>query len=266
MQQDPQHLFVCDHNFEKGQSKGVDPVPLVEKGFVDIARLSAGMAFGNRALLDEGHTCEATMKTLTKTHLITLKNSDFIKYQNAMDHKRRMELINFIRKIDLFAKLTNVTLIKFSMHLKPKSCFKDFFLFKEGQPANAIFIIKSGEFLVTRKLVTTNTQSPLASDVQNIKKAKIMKNEFYTKNKVTRINTHSLGYIGKLNMCGEEDAFSNDYYRTSVQCISKTAEYIFIKKEDFERLRSNQNLWSKLTINNLEKVNKYLNSIKNQNK
>ena len=31
----------------------MDPVPLVEKGFVDIARLSAGMAFGSNGLKDE---------------------------------------------------------------------------------------------------------------------------------------------------------------------------------------------------------------------
>ena len=66
-------------------------------------------------------------------------------------------------------------------------------------------------------------------------------------------------------MCGEEDAFSNQSYRTSVQCISQSAEYIYIKKEDFERLRSNQILWIKLVINNLEKTTKNMNSIKNQN-
>ena len=113
------------------------------------------------------------MKALTKTHLMTLSKADFIKFQTSQDHKKKMELINFIRKIDLFSKLTNVTLFKFSMYSKPKTCFKDFYLFKEGQPANAVFIIKSGEFLVTRRLVYTSNPDSKPSDVLNIKKAQI---------------------------------------------------------------------------------------------
>ena len=101
-EQDLQHLYVCDHNFDEGVAKGVDPVPLVEKGFVDIARLSAGMAFGTKAFKDN-KVSGVTMKALNKTHLMTLKNSDFIKFTIAMDYKKRMQLINFIRKIDLFA-------------------------------------------------------------------------------------------------------------------------------------------------------------------
>ena len=63
-------------------------------------------------------------------------------------------------------------------------------------------------------------------------------------------------------MCGEEDAFSNPKYRTSVHCVSKAAEYIYIKKDDFERLKSNQTVWKKLVLSNLEKISKYLISIK----
>lgn len=132
MEQDLGHFYICDHNFDQGLKKGVDPIPLIEKGFIDIARLSAGMSFGLRALDNETSFSKATFKCLTKAHLMILKASDFIKFKNAVEHKKRMELINFIRRIDLFSKLTNVTLIKFSMHLRLKTCFKDFYLFKEG--------------------------------------------------------------------------------------------------------------------------------------
>ena len=50
------------------------------------------------------------MKSLTKTHLMTLSKSDFFKYLDVQDHKKMMDLINFIKKINLFSKLANVTL------------------------------------------------------------------------------------------------------------------------------------------------------------
>ena len=37
----------------------------------------------------------------------------------------------------------------------------------------------------------------------------------------------------KVNMIGEDDVFTEENYRTSVKCVSQTAELYEIRKEDF---------------------------------
>lgn len=55
-----------------------------------------------------------------------------------------------------------------------------------------------------------------------------------------------MAYAGEGNLIGEEDIVQSSTYRTTVQCLSQEAELIMIKKEDFDRLKSNNTTWTNI--------------------
>lgn len=55
-----------------------------------------------------------------------------------------------------------------------------------------------------------------------------------------------MAYAGEGNLIGEEDIVQSPTYRTTVQCLSQEAELIMIKKEDFDRLKSNNTTWTNI--------------------
>ena len=143
--------------------ESVDPQSLLDPGFVDIARITGGMSFGALCLLDSKPRM-ATNKCLTKCHLMTLSKSDYDKTLNTIQHKRRMNLVNVVKKIALFSNMTNSQLTRFSFFLKPMSVNRDYYLYKEGNPVEGVYIIKSGEFLVSRKLILPNKSTKQFQD------------------------------------------------------------------------------------------------------
>lgn len=62
-------------------------------------------------------------------------------------------------------------------------------------------------------------------------------NKFNKKNTEIKYDRYVVGTLVSLNLIGEDDAFDPEpYYRTSVKCVSKTAELYEIKKDDFIKL------------------------------
>jgi CRP-like cAMP-binding protein len=49
--------------------------------------------------------------------------------------------------------------------LKPLSCTKDHYLFKEGEIADKVFIIKNGEFIITKKQISKNKQTENVTEI-----------------------------------------------------------------------------------------------------
>ena len=64
----------------------VDPTEITEEGFVDIARLSEGCSMGELALVDKKPRM-ATVKCLTRCHLLVLNRADYIKTMKDQERK-----------------------------------------------------------------------------------------------------------------------------------------------------------------------------------
>ena len=122
---------------------------------IDIARLSGGASFGELALLD-GKPRLATIKALTNCHIMTITKQDYERTLAAIDQKRRALKVNFVKKIPIFSKLTRTFLTKLSYSLKPLKVTKGNFLFREGDIADRVFIVKEGEFIKTKKLISSS--------------------------------------------------------------------------------------------------------------
>ena len=72
------------------------------------------------------------------------------------------------------------------------------------------------------------------------KQAAKRSSKFFKKNIVVNYERYVVGNLVEKNMIGEDDVFTEDYYRTSVKCVSQTARLYEIKKEDFLSLRTNK--------------------------
>lgn len=70
------------------------------------------------------------------------------KLEVIIKRRAQNEIVNFLQKITVFSKLTRSTLGKMCQNMTLKVLPKDAILFKEGQLANKIYIILSGDFEV----------------------------------------------------------------------------------------------------------------------
>ena len=61
--------------------------------------------------------------------------------------------MNYKRTIPLFSKLTRTYLIKLSDNTNKLKITQDYVLFKEGDTADRVYIVRDGEYVVTKKIV-----------------------------------------------------------------------------------------------------------------
>ena len=95
----------------------------------------------------------ATIKCLAECHFAVLSKADYTHSLHEIENKKKIAQVNFIKNIPLFSKLTRTFLSRLSYYFKPYHCTKDSFLYKEGESSEKVFIIKEGEFIVTKKLI-----------------------------------------------------------------------------------------------------------------
>ena len=127
---------------------------------------------------------------------------------------------------------------------------KNQIVYREGDPADCVYIIKSGQFEVTKMLVSKNTGLGAISHTSEKESTKqIFKNPLKAQKMV---NTQKLNltlkatktqlYLFRLekgNIIGDEDLISKQkVYRTTVKCTSIDGLIGCMKKDDFYRLEN----------------------------
>jgi len=84
------------------------------------------------------------------------------------NNRKRQEVFNFLRNVPILERFTFTALKKsvdlFKQHSNPLRGFK---LYRQGKPAEHVFLIKSGEFLVTKRIIVNepNTSAKLNDDL-----------------------------------------------------------------------------------------------------
>ena len=63
--------------------------------------------------------------------------------------------------------------------------------------------------------------------------------------------------LGAKQFIGEEDVAKNDFYHTSVQCISLNATLLGISREEFRKIEKNKEQWEAILKNAESKIEKY---------
>lgn len=117
----------------------------VDDGFLTVAKLTDGSAFGELALIEQKPRM-ASCRCLKNTHFMVLSKNDYNRVIGALEKRAYLDKINFLKNIPIFALVTRTFLGKLTYYFETKKCIKDSFLYKEGEPANYVYIVKKGEF------------------------------------------------------------------------------------------------------------------------
>ena len=88
----------------------------------------------------------ATVRCLKNTHFIVLSKIDYNRIIGTIEKKAYIDKINFLRTIPVLSLLTKTSLGKLTYQFTNKKCIRDGYLYKEGDPAEYVYIVKSGEF------------------------------------------------------------------------------------------------------------------------
>lgn len=152
---------------------------------VDIARLEGAGSFGELALID-GKPRFATIKCTERTHFLTIHCDDFEKAREKIRLNERDEKVNFMKQqVPLFiqSRPPRTTLNRLASDFEYLKVTKDCVLTREGDLARKVFIVKEGEFMITKKIYSKNVQT---EDVNKIKedpiKAQRVQSKFNRKN------------------------------------------------------------------------------------
>ena len=121
-------------------------------GFLTIAKLKDGSSFGELALIDNKPRM-ATIRCLRNTNFMVLSKNDYNSVLGVIERRDYQEKINFLKNIPILKVLTRTTLGKLTKQFEPRSCIKGAFLYQEGDPADAVYIVKKGEFQANKKIV-----------------------------------------------------------------------------------------------------------------
>lgn len=128
----------------KGEEEGKG-----EEDLVEISRLGAGASFGELSLL-YGQPRAATIVSLTPTILAILSQSDFSRVLKASLSAALNEKVNFLHSLDTFVRWRQPQLIRLSYYCHPVKVCKNHVLYREGDPADTVYMVITGELTFTR--------------------------------------------------------------------------------------------------------------------
>jgi CRP-like cAMP-binding protein len=230
---------------------------------IEVAQNGKGSSFGELALIHRRPRA-ATIVWLTECHFGVL---DKPMYQKVLLKKQKQELeakSRFIQSIPFFKNWTNLTLTKFTYFFKEIKYHRNQTVFHEGDMLDSIYVVRRGEFEVTRNAKfkkeqkIPETSKAFESDPREqfqgrrlfnkpVRINHLMENNsqspFQTSyiNKRGYHNANIQGIWGEGIIMGEEDiVFSKKMTvgfpaSSTIKCKSEHGELFIIKIEDLER-------------------------------
>jgi hypothetical protein len=86
---------------------------------------------------------------------MVLSKDDYNRVIGAKEKRIYYEKINFLKNLPVFSLVTRTFLGKLTYYFEYKKCIKGAYLYKEGDSADHVFIVRSGEFEATKKIIHT---------------------------------------------------------------------------------------------------------------
>lgn len=95
----------------------------------------------------------ANIRCLKNCHFMVLSKEAYNRVIGAKEKRAYQEKINFLKNIPIFSLVTRTFLGKLTYYFEYKKCIKGGFLYKEGDPADYVFIVRNGEFQATKRII-----------------------------------------------------------------------------------------------------------------
>ncbi|TNV83980.1 hypothetical protein FGO68_gene11952 [Halteria grandinella] len=241
----------------------------------EVAILGPGKSFGELALVRKKPRA-ATVTCVEETHFATLDKHDFEICLAKIERKRLNQMLKFMQQIPCFSCWTHTSILKFSYYLKKEKFNRNQIIYKHGDPAVKIYIIKKGEFQLVRRLrrqMSTNRQKlqskvfgPKEFNPLEFQKCGGSRNESMQLNLTGSLERDDKKAIENMPMMknflifssgslmGEEDCISQDRtYTSTALCTSLTGSAYSILVQDFLTLKSSDASWRNIISKSLWK-------------
>lgn len=116
-----------------------------------MAVLNSGETFGSSSII-VNEPRKASIRCLEDCHFAILSKNDFNRALGAIERRKYNERIIFLQSLPYFSKLTKTSLGKISFQFVDRPIIKGQVLYKEGEDAEYVYLVKEGQFEVTRMI------------------------------------------------------------------------------------------------------------------
>ena len=118
-----------------------------------VVTMREGKGFGELALKREKvDRRAATIQCLEDCHLAVISKENYQRQVQKIDQRKLRKLIDFFKSIPFLSKNSQTYLIKLHYNFEQRNFIRNQLLYQEGEPIKYIYLIKEGEFEVTRKI------------------------------------------------------------------------------------------------------------------
>jgi CRP-like cAMP-binding protein len=127
----------------------VDPDEHEEPQFIPVAKMTTGRSFGELALINNKPRA-ATIQCITACHFAYMSKHDYHRSLIKIEQKKMNKIIDFFLKLPYFSHWTKTSVAKLQYSFELKTFNQGHIVFHEGSKASSVYIIKSGDFEVSR--------------------------------------------------------------------------------------------------------------------
>ncbi|CAG9311603.1 unnamed protein product [Blepharisma stoltei] len=220
--------------FLSKQNPGTRFVEVETEKLSKVAIINEGGSFGELSLISERPRA-ATIIAEEKIILGVLSKVNFKKILGNLAEKKLNEKIKFLQTLPMFSNWSKIALYKLGFYFSRILYKKHQFVYKEGDPANTVYFVKSGEYKITKihsELKGVVDTSSLGSQTSRLSShSSVLRLGKMRKKSIKK--QLQLVIKGKNEMIGMEEALENFEKRIhSCQCISDEGEVFCISRDN----------------------------------
>lgn len=190
--------------------------PLEQKELVltEVKTLGPGTSFGELALLDNRPRA-ATIRCKENCEFAVLDKQHFDAILKEKEQRKLFENIDFLSSMRVFHGIGFSGLKSLFYHCEEMKALRKQIIYKQGDNADSVYIIREGEFLMTLDVEIF---------VEGLRTEKVIK-------------TMDLTILNSGNLFGEEEIMEKTKRKFAVICVSHSAIlYVLSKKEFYRRV------------------------------
>ena len=128
------------------------PIPNTND-YQEVATFESGSSFGELAL-ESSKPRNASIFCIKACHFLSLEKKHYFKFIRRVITEKKEDIKEFIQNLPLFKSVSKNALFKLAFAIKEASFVKGQTVFKEGETAKNIFIIREGEIKL-KKIIHT---------------------------------------------------------------------------------------------------------------
>lgn len=140
--------------------------------FISVATLGSGSAFGDLALLKD-HPRNATVTCLTDCHMAVLIKEDYLRILGKIAEKKISDFVEFLKEIPIFRSWYKKNLESLYYYFKPQAYNRKNVIYSIGSNPTHVYIVKSGEFEISKKVVLPSDQQKIDMKVAILTKGEM---------------------------------------------------------------------------------------------